>query len=134
MPLISIHRQGHEIYQYRPPGRLRRADLRADGGGVARRDRTAGGGGPFRSDALRLASGSVPFLSLHDRAFDDRASPRAELTMPNVEAKLKNDAVERDRAVIRPREELAPHAARRRLAIIPILITAAVFLVAVASG
>jgi len=54
--------------------------------------------------------------------------------MPNVEAKLKNDAVERDRAVIRPREELAPHAARRRLAIIPILITAAVFLLAVASG
>src|ERR1700691_5464705 len=54
--------------------------------------------------------------------------------MPNVEAKLKNDAVERDRAVIRPREELAPQAARRRLAIIPILITAAVFLIAVASG
>ena len=54
--------------------------------------------------------------------------------MPNVEAKLKNDAVERDRAVIRPREEAAPRAARRRLAIIPILITAAVFLLAVASG
>ena len=34
--------------------------------------------------------------------------------MPNVEAKLKNDAAERDRAVIRPREDLAPRAVRRR--------------------
>src|ERR1700720_4201778 len=94
MPLTSTQERPCEVHRERRVRRLCRADVVDDGRGLARHDRTAPGCEPFRLVALCLASGSVFFCRLYDRAFVDYDYHRA-VSSPWTILKQKRRAARR---------------------------------------
>ena len=86
-------------------------------------DRTAPGHKPLRLTAIRLASGSVRFCRLHHLSFVLDTACCEEFIMTITEVKLKSDKMAEDREAIRKLDPTSRAPARRRMRILPFLIT-----------
>src|SRR5271165_3025984 len=115
----------HELHRNRPVWRLRCAKLAHDGRGLARHNRVAPGRQPLRSASIRLASRAVRVCRLHHRSLvldPDRRAARLIMTLTEVTSKRGRTANHGDAAAMQPMPESGVPA-RRRIRMIPFLIT-----------
>src|SRR4029077_17992587 len=124
MPTISTPERQHEVHRHRPIRRLRCANLTTHGGGLAGHDHIAPGGRPLWSAALCLAPGPVRVCRLHDRSLVHGLARREARAMNVAEFKSKRD-VANDRDTVRPLRPPSGGPIRRRLPVIPVLVTLA---------